>query len=86
MDCGVVEAAVAEQGKREQAERPDMGGGGAEGVAVAEDWINVRAEATRGLTCSRRWRGRPEQRRTAEQRYRGAPEEEENGDFPRTCL
>jgi hypothetical protein len=29
-------------------------------VVVAENWISARAEATRGLTCSRRWRGRPE--------------------------
>jgi hypothetical protein len=34
-------------------------------------------------TCSRRWRGWPEQRRIAVQRSRAAPEEEEKGDFPR---
>jgi hypothetical protein len=43
------------RGKRERAKRRDMGGGGPEGVAVAEDWISARAGATRGLTCSRRW-------------------------------
>jgi hypothetical protein len=42
-----------------------------------------RARRRRVETCSRRWRGWPEQRCTAVQRSRAAPEEEEKGDFPR---